>query len=76
VRDHHQGLLSNVDITIMQQLEDVLDSLIHLIWESIEHVCQSDYDVGLHSKFNLTLHDFEKQIQVLSANRRSDTANL
>ena len=74
--DHHQGLLSNVDITIMQQLKNVLDSFIHLIWKSIEHVCQGDYDVGLHSKFNLTLHDFEKQIQVLSANRRSDAANL
>lgn len=53
VSDDHQSLLANVHFLVMQEHENVLDSLIHEIWESVEQISKSDDDVGLYSELDV-----------------------
>ena len=51
--DHHESLLANVDLLVMQEHEDVLYSLVEQIWEAIEKVSKRDDNVCLDSEFDV-----------------------
>ena len=52
----------------MEKSKDFFDSLIQQIWIPVEQICKCDYDVRLHSKFNLRMRQIENQVQILFAN--------
>ena len=51
--DDHEALLANMNLSVMQQHKDILDSLVQQIWETVEKVSQSDDDVSLNAEFNI-----------------------
>ena len=63
--DHHEALLANVDLLVVQEHEDVLHSLVEQIWEAIEKVSKRDDYVCLDSEFDVRLDERKECVQIL-----------
>ena len=64
--DHHKALLTNVDLLVVQEHEDVLHSLVEQIWEAIEKISKRNDNVCFDSKLNVRLDQGKECVQILS----------
>ena len=55
--DHHEALLANVDLLVVQEHEYVLHSLVEQIWEAIKKISKRDNYVCLDSEFDVRLDE-------------------
>lgn len=54
--DHHEALLSDMDISVVEKHKDLMNSFVKKVREPIEKVSESNYDISLDPKLYIRLH--------------------